>query len=356
MKYTYKILIGVIILILATFLFINNKNNANTADIKIGAVLSLTGFGSSDSENIKNGMELAKEDLLKKGINVSIDYQDDKTDPKETVNAVRLLASKNPDAIIGPVWSYLVDAGSQSIENSKIATYSPSVTSEYVSSRAENIFRGAVKNSQATNEIVKRLKEDNITTVAIITTNGAWGDSLLSVFKDSSLKAGTSVVLNERVDFGNEPTTIPTIVTKVKASKAQAILWTGSEDGAMTLIKKMNEQGLNIPIIGTNALDIVIKKGLVSKGNLKIYFTDSIKSTEFTKKFKAKYGKENGSYSEEAYDGIMMIAEAKINKGSNETISDYLRNKTNYSGYAGKYKFDENGDRTGGKWALTEIK
>src|SRR3989344_6019821 len=102
MKTTYKILIGIVVLVLVIFLFINNENKANASDVKIGAVLSLTGFGSSDSENIKRGMELAKEDLAKKGVIVNIDYQDDKTDPKETVTSVRFLASKNPDAIVGP--------------------------------------------------------------------------------------------------------------------------------------------------------------------------------------------------------------------------------------------------------------
>lgn len=87
-----------------------------------------------------------------------------------------------------------------------------------------------------------------------------------------------------------------------------------------------------------------------------MYFTDSPKSAEFTAKFKAKYGVENGSYAEESYDGIMMIAEAKKNKSSNETITDYLKNSTKYSGYAGTYTFDSKGDRVGGEWIMTEIK
>lgn len=356
MKNIYKISIGVIILILIAFFAFGNTNNTNSSEIKIGAVLSLTGYGSADSENIKRGMELAKEDLIRKGAKITIEYQDDKTDPKETVSAIRTLAMSKPDALFGPIWSYLVDAGAKSLEDSNIVAYSPSVTSEYVAPHGNTILHGGVKNSQAIDGIVKRLQENNVTNVAVITTNGSWGDSMLSVFKESSSKAGATIILNERANFGDEPTTIPTMVTKVKSSGAQAILWTGSEEGATTLIKKMNEQGVNIPIIGTNALEVVIKKGLVSKGSLKVYFTDSPKSAEFTAKFKSAYGVEDGAYAKEAYDGVMLIAEAKKNKSSNESIADYLRNKTNYAGYSGTYKFDSKGDREGGEWIMTEIK
>lgn len=356
MKNIYKILTGVVIFVLIAFFAFENTNKTETGEITIGAVLSLTGYGSSDSENIKRGMELAKEDLLKEGTTVTIEYQDDKTDPKETVSAVRALALKKPDALFGPVWSYLVDAGAKSLEDSKIVAFSPSVTSEYVAPHSNTIFHGAVKNAQAIDGITKRLQENNVKNVAVITTNGAWGDSILSVFKESSSNARVSILVNERVNFGDEPTTLPTILTKIKSSNAQAILWTGSEEGATTLIKKMNEQGLNIPIIGTNALDIVIKKGIVSRGELKVYFMDSPKAVEFTNKFKAKYGVEDGSFAKEAYDGVMLIAEAKKDKSSNESIADYLRNETNYSGYSGTYKFDSKGDREGGEWIMTEIK
>lgn len=262
MKKTNKIIAGVVILILAGIFIFANTTKTTSSELKIGAVLSITGFGASDSENIKRGMELAKEDLLKKGTTVVIEYQDDKTDPKETVSAIRALTLNNPDAIIGPVWSYLVDAGAKSLEDSKIAAFSPSVTSEYVASHSNTIFHGAVKNSQAIDGIAKRLEENNVKSVAIITTNGAWGDSLLSVFKESSKKASASVLVDEKVNFGDEITPTPTLVTKIKSSGAQAILWTGSEEGAVALIKRMNEQGVNIPIIGTNALEIVVKKGL----------------------------------------------------------------------------------------------
>jgi branched-chain amino acid transport system substrate-binding protein len=354
-KKTYGILLVVIILVIG-FYTINNKKVAPSAQtLKIGAVLSLTGYGAADSENIKNGLELAKEDLAKKGLGVDIEYQDDATDPKQTVSAIQFLAAKHPDALVGPIWSYLVDSAVSSIDQNKIVTYSPSVTSEYIQKTSRYLFQGSTKNTQAIPVIKKEFATRNIKNVAIVTTQGGWGESILSVFTAAAKESGVNIVLQETTQFGSEPNTLRTIVTKVKASKADAILWTGSKEGAVAMVKFLQDQNINLTVTGTTGLNDAINDKLISAGNLKLVVISPKVSNAYIEKYKARYNKVPGYYSDMAYDALMILAEAKTHSNNQDEMRTYIE-KINYSGFVGMYSFDEKHDTKGGSWEARELK
>ena len=113
MSTTTKWILGLVVLVIVVWglTAASSKEVTDDESIKIGAVLSLSGIASQDGESIRDGLELAKEDLLGEGINVDIIYQDDQTDAKDTLSAIHVLATKNVDAVIGPTWSYLAEAG-----------------------------------------------------------------------------------------------------------------------------------------------------------------------------------------------------------------------------------------------------
>ncbi len=104
-----QIYIAVAVVAVVALAIVATKHQTGpTEAIRIGAVLGLTGDAAQDGLSIKRGIELAKADLAKEGIVVEIEYQDDKTDPKQTVSALQYLLSTNrPQAIIGPTWSFL---------------------------------------------------------------------------------------------------------------------------------------------------------------------------------------------------------------------------------------------------------
>ena len=242
MKNITKIIGGLIVAIIILVVLFTNKNapvaSTTPTTFKVGAVLSLTGYGAHDSESIKNGLELAKDDLIAKGINVTIDYQDDKTDPKQTVASFAYFGTQRPDVVVGPIWSYLVDAAVPVIEQNKIVTFTPSATSEYIQVSSAYLFQGAPKNMLMVPSLVEELTKYKTKNVAVININGAWGVSMGNVFDKAIADAHSTRVMNEMLNFGGEVDVMPSVVAKVKASHADAILWTGSKDGALALVKK----------------------------------------------------------------------------------------------------------------------
>ena len=358
----YIITLIVIVLIIGIYSF-NNKSKAptNSQIIKIGAVLGLTGYAANDSLNVKRGLELAKEDLAKKGVIVDINYQDDKTDPKQTVSAIQyLLATYHPQAVIGPIWSFLEEAGGPVLASSKIISYAPADTSEFVSVKSPYLFRGAPLNALLVKPISKWLKDNNKTRVAIIVSNEGWGTSIQMPFIQAAKDAGATIVVNEAIQTGSSDTTsISIIMTKIKATKADVILITGYDESITAIAKNREAMGINATIIAAGA----VYPSLVSRGNISqnqakdAYFIVAKISDDFVTKFKAKYGEHPGSYADRAYDGLMILVEAiEKNKGEDsDAVSKHLHDKTNYKGYGGTYNFNDNGDIAGGEWIIEPV-
>jgi branched-chain amino acid transport system substrate-binding protein len=82
--------IGVIVfaVVVVSFLF---KSNTQTGIIKIGMIIPLSGPAADYGVQMKGGAEIAKQELLKKGIDVNIVYEDSKVDPATGISAYRRL-------------------------------------------------------------------------------------------------------------------------------------------------------------------------------------------------------------------------------------------------------------------------
>ena len=83
-------LILILIIVGIVVAFPNNKQD----DVKIGAILPLSGDYSIIGTEIKNGMELAKYEIAMDGFDVNIIYEDDESFlPRAVVNAANKLVN-----------------------------------------------------------------------------------------------------------------------------------------------------------------------------------------------------------------------------------------------------------------------
>lgn len=360
MKNKKVIIIAIVVVLIVVASIFSNINRNKNADYSIGAVLSLTGYGAVDGLSIKRGMELAKADLAEDGINVNIIYEDDETNPSKTISAIQklLISASKPQVMFGPIWSFLVSASLPVIDSANITAYSPSSTSEIAGGISDNMFYGTYKNIESAGAVEDWIKERNIKKLAVVISNDAWGESVNASFIKGAKEAGANIVLTEKINFGADKDVMPTIIAKISKSGAEAVLWTGYDEAGTLLVKKMQEQNLNIPIVAFGS----VMKGLVKRGNVQItdktelYHVNIPLDKKFEEKFIKAYGEVPGVYADSAYDGMMIIAEAmKKTDGSSDEIAKYMKDKVNYDGYLGEYQFDSNGDRKGTEWVIDRL-
>jgi ABC-type branched-subunit amino acid transport system substrate-binding protein len=197
------------------------------------------------------------------------------------------------------------------------------------------------------------IKEQRIKKLAILTVDGTWGTAHTEAWEKAAKDAGAEVVMAEMMDYPSEPTTLPTLIVKAKSLGVDGIVQTGTEAGAISLIKKMHALNYNVPVLGTVYLKNAVDTGKVTKGNLQLFEIESKGSETFRDKYRSVHGVEPGASAEPAYDLAVIATYTELEKGTT-TAQEYLLSKE-HNGFADTYKFDSNGDVINHGWKIIKI-
>lgn len=357
-KVIWIVLIVIVVILVILGVKSKGSEQISSAPIRIGAALSLTGMASQDGEAIKNGLEMARTDLKNKGVNVEIVYQDDKTEPKDTVSAINALGAMGVDAIIGPTWSYLADSGVPVGDRLKKVMIMPANTSEYVNAKSPYAFFTTNKVEFLAKPLADWMKSKNKKGIAIIRNQGSWYEVVEKAVESAAKDAGVKVVYKENIPYGAAQSSMATILTKVKAANPDLIFTEIDEDlGLTTFFNKSQQLKINADIVSvTTALGRVVSNGnIVLNPGIELHLVAPKTSADFNIKYKSVYGTDAKPYADRSYDSLMLLIEAMQNKGD-MPLNEYLRNKTNYKGYIGSYDFDVNGDIAEGEWVVIKLK
>lgn len=346
MKNLYVVSALVLVLGVATALSVTGETQ-QTSQVRMGAVLSLTGQGAVDAEEMRRGIELARSDLAVRGVIVDVVYEDDGTDTKSTVAAFEKLASVDQvDFVVGPTWSFLGDAAQPVIERTQMPTFAPALTSEYATP-GQHILFGSLKNSERRASIAEWLREQGVSKVALVVDNGTWGLSILPAFEAAARDTGVEVVHVAKVQpFAQDPALVSVEISKAKSAGAEAILMSGYEGFVTEFLTTSQEMNFRVPTLITQQFVF----GLPARGALtltdadQLYVSYAATSEAFAEKYEAVYGTAPGEYADRAYDGVMLMVERELT-GKTEA----------YKGFAGDYTFDERGDIVGGEWVIRPV-
>ena len=175
---------GVVIIgLLVVSIYRQEKKNIDNP-IKIGAVISLTGFAAPWGEFGKNGMELAVKNINDAGgINgrmVELKIEDDRTDGKQAVSSYNKLVSVDGvDGVIGGVFDFTALPIIPLAKNNNTALISPSNF---------RIVGGFDLNDQSFvmmtdfNKVLKQLdsyiKKEGIKKLAVVHFQSSWGNEI----------------------------------------------------------------------------------------------------------------------------------------------------------------------------------
>ncbi len=352
---------AVIIVIASGFYFFTNSSTptvspTTTKTINFGAVLALSGYAVTEGTQIKNGTELAKAELAKEGITMNVEYYDDTTDPKKSVAGVEYMHSKGITTIFGPTWSYQITAALPKIAEYNMMAFIGDTSSDVVEGDASQkslLVHGISPTYQIEAPTAEWIKQQGIKKIAILTVDGTWGNVYTAAWKKAAEDAGAEVVLVDMFDYPSEPTTLPTLIIKAKSLHVDGIVWTGTEAGAIAMVKKMQELKYNVPVLGTVYIKQASDTGKITKGDSKLYEIENMSSQAFRDNYKKIYGTEPGAVAEPAYDLAMIAAHTELEKGA-MTTQEYLLSKE-HKGYASTYKFDKNGDVINHGWKIIKI-
>ncbi|NMC33106.1 MAG: ABC transporter substrate-binding protein [Veillonellaceae bacterium] len=319
---------------------------------KIGVIAYLSGGGAAYGEAIRQGLELARDEINTQGkVKIELMFEDSKGEKNEAINAANKLIHKdNVVAIIGPTLSGEMFAAGPIANQSGVPVMGTSTTAEGITDIGDYIFRNALPESLAIPHAVKKAKEKfNLKKVAIMySNNNDWAVSGFKTFEKSLKENGIETLTVET--FADKDTDFSAQLTKIATLKPDAIVVASLYQEAALIAKKARELGINVPIVGNNGFNspqFIKSAGKAADGAIMAspWFPGKEDATvkKFVAAFKEKYKKEPDQFAAQAYDALKIMATALEKSGSNtdrKKLRDTLAAIKDFPGVTGKFAFD----------------
>jgi branched-chain amino acid transport system substrate-binding protein len=328
-------------------------------DIKVGAILSITGKYAGGEAGIQNGSQMAIDELnAAGGVNgqkMVLIVEDSGSEQAGAVNAYNKVVSEKPLFIVDSAVSSFVLAQMQDIAKAQIPTYAngeaPAVTAQgnpwvLRFSTPDNVTPVA-----ATQFTLDDLKKSKIAIVRVNNDFGkAWEDAIVAELAKRNMKPATIQV------FGASDTDMTAQLNAVKSSGADAMIAVADPNTHAVLMKQRVQLGLdNVTYVGSNTAIQPQTLDLLKSGEAKgIYaLTSSVPPQDpdpavkaWNDKYKAKFGIDADYIAADAYDSVMITADAIKAVGADPAkIKDWiLQNVKDRKGMGNVWTFSPNGD------------
>ncbi len=322
-------------------------SKSDVKNIKIAAVIPLTGPISFMGKLIKEGMELAKEEVNSKtreyGFRLEIIYGDNKGEVKEAVSIIQ--RNINIDKIklfmVSPTPACMAVA--PIVDSAKIIMFAGS-THPYITDKSEYIFRTCASNAEENELLTQYAETEGIKSVGALFVDDDFGQSAIKYFKNHF---SGKVLLEEPYKISN--TDFRNQILKIKKANLEAVLIQGYGIAFPIILKQIAELGIDRPILGNlgfaNPPVQNILKTLPQDFVKRIIFSSPAFSEKFTEIIEHKFSKKPNLNQAFAYDFIKIIAsEIKKNGLDIEKIKNSILQIRNYSGAFKKITFLPNGD------------
>jgi len=331
--------------------------------VKIGFAGPLTGAQAHYGADFKNGITLAVEDFNAtkpvidgKPIQIVLDAQDDQADPRTGTTVAQKLVDDGVKGMLGHFNSGTTIPASRIYAQAGIPEIAMATAPEYTQQGFKSAFRMMTSDTQQGAVIggyaVTGLK---FTKIAIVDDRTAYGQGLADQFEKAAKAAGATIV--DREFTSDKAVDFKAILTKLKASGAQAVFFGGADAQAAPMVKQMHELGMKETLMAGEMVksDTFLKiAGSSADGTVVSLAGLPLDQMPGGKKYEAEYTKRFGSpvetYSPYAYDGAMAMFDAMKAANSTDPVKYLpLLAKTSMPGVTSKdLAYDDRGDLKNG--------
>ncbi len=344
--------------------------------IKIATQSPLSGGLSSIGGDIKNGAELALEQmggpLKEMGFNVQLAAYDDEGNPdKGVANAKQIVADPAILCVVGHYNSGVQIPSSEVYHTSGLANVSPANTSPTVTDRGYKevsrlVGRDDIQGAAGAQFSVKK----GIKSAYVLHDKTAYGQGIAEFFKREAEAQGIKVLGFEGTE---EKANFDAILNPVLSANPEMIYFGGMFDQIAVFIKQARQKGYMGMFLSDDGFDspeaTKIAGDALMQGGGTFYSTVSGPAqlypgtAKFQTDFKAKYTSDPKPFAAQAYDSMGIClkaieAAAKANDNKLPTraaVTDAVRAVKDYPGITGTMNFNSKGDLVEALYFIIEI-
>lgn len=345
----------------------NSSKGGSSDKLIIGGIGPVTGDNAQYGIAVRNGMELAAEEINKNGgingMTVEIAFEDDLADPEKGMNAYNSLKDKGMQLLVGTVTSGSCAAVSELAAKDGMFLLTPSGSAVNCITAGDNCFRmcftdpnqGAI----AADYIADNLSKKKIG--VIYQNDEDYSAGIFNGFKEEAAKKGLEIVA-ETTFTKDSATDFSQQVKQIANSGAELLFLPFYYTQAALVLQEAQKQGLDIPVFGGDGLD-----GLIGVLKDKVDVADGVyvmspyastspeeKSAAFTKAYQSKFpNDEVNQFAADGYDCIYAVkmalekADVKDASISAKNLGDKLKAamlEIEFDGVTGKTKWAADGE------------
>jgi branched-chain amino acid transport system substrate-binding protein len=327
-----------------------------SAQIKIGAVLSVTGPASFLGDPEKKTLEMYVEDInATGGVNgqkLQLIVYDDGAKPSEALTfAKRLVDEDKITAMIGGSTTGSTLAMIPVFEEEQIPFISLAGAIQIIQPVRKWVFKTPHTDTMACEKIFADLKRRNLTTIAIISGADAFGKSMRDQCVAVAPKAGITIAHEET--YGASDTDMTPQLTNIKGKTGvQAVVNTGFGQGPAIVTRNYRQLDIKLPFYqshGVASKQFISLAGPAAEGVRlpagallvadKLPANDKQKPVVVSYKntYEQKTGQPVSTFGGHAYDGLMILVEAAKRAGSwdKAKVRDEIEKTKGYIGTGG---------------------
>jgi branched-chain amino acid transport system substrate-binding protein len=343
----------------------------DVVEVKIGHVAPLSGGQAHYGKDNERGAIMAIEDLNARNLTIGgkkvrfrLISEDDAADPKQGAAVAQKLVDAKVNGVVGHLNSGTSIPASKIYADANVTQISPSATNPKLTEQGFKTTFRVVANDNQQGAVLANYAAETLKakTIAIVDDRTAYGQGLADVVERVAKEKGLKVVARE---FTNDKATdFNAILTKIRGTKPDVIMYGGMDATAGPMAKQMKQLGIKSVLLAGDG--VCSPEFIKLAGDAATVLHCSMageaveklaKGAEFVDKYKKRFNADVQVYSPYSYDAVYVITDAIKRAGSADRAAiTAAMPATDYPGVTGTIAFDDKGDIKGGAISMFQVK
>jgi branched-chain amino acid transport system substrate-binding protein len=340
----------------------------DSGPIKLGMVIPISGSSAPTGAYMKNGAQMAVDELNKAGgvlgRQLKLDVEDEACDAQQSVAAANKAVSNGVVVSVGGYCSGATLPEIPIFQKSNIPMIIPAANSQdLVKQGAKNVFMINGTGKQQSTAALTFMKKKGFKSVALVDDNTSYSKDITTETKSQIGADGSvKVVLSTSVTAGESD--YSAVVRDILGANPTLVYWTGYYQEGGLIINQLKKAGFTGKImVADGSVDPSLAQ-IAGPGSEGVYATmtqtpDTLKgAADWIANYKKKYSSEPGPYSTQSYDAVRLAAEA-IKKAGNTKGNDIIKALEGIDGFkmfSGPLKFTPEHTLSSGGFLILAIK
>jgi branched-chain amino acid transport system substrate-binding protein len=327
-----------------------------SAQIKIGAVLSVSGPASFLGDPEKKTLEIYVDEInAKGGVNGQklqlVAYDDGGSAENARTFATRLVEEDKIVAMVGGSTTGTTLAMIQVFEDAKIPFISLAGAIQIVEPVRKWIFKTPHTDKMACEKIFVDLKSRSLTTIALLSGTDAFGKSMHDQCVAVAPKAGIIIAIEE--NYGPRDSDMTPQLTNIRnKAGVEAVVNPGFGQGPAIVTRNYHQLGIKLPLYeshGVASKQFIELAGPAAEGvrlpAAALLIADKLPSNDpqksvvvnYSRTYQTKTGQPVSTFGGHAYDGLMILVDAmqRAKSADASKVRDEIERTKGYIGTGG---------------------